>query len=54
MNRELRLWRPEDFEDTCESCGAPPGQFCRDSCDVGYSAALHHKAIADRENRTRA
>ncbi|MGW2232307.1 hypothetical protein, partial [Streptomyces formicae] len=31
-------WRPEDFEDECETCGAPPGQLCRPRCDTGYTA----------------
>ncbi|MDG9709781.1 hypothetical protein [Streptomyces sp. DH10] len=35
----LRPWRPEDFDDPCETCGAPAGQLCRAWCDTGYTAA---------------
>ncbi|OIJ93233.1 hypothetical protein BIV25_25975 [Streptomyces sp. MUSC 14] len=32
-------WRPQDFDDHCETCGAPPGQLCKAWCDTGYTAA---------------
>ncbi|MFF7534563.1 hypothetical protein ACFZB2_36500 [Streptomyces bobili] len=32
-------FRPEDFEDRCETCNAPPGQLCHAWCDTGYTAA---------------
>ncbi|MFF2165410.1 hypothetical protein ACFVWP_32585 [Streptomyces sp. NPDC058175] len=38
MSAQLRPWRPEDFDDQCETCGAPPGQLCRPSCDTGFTA----------------
>lgn len=41
-------FRPEDFEERCESCGAVPGQFCHAWCDTGYTAA---DARADAERR---
>jgi hypothetical protein len=34
----MRPWRPEDFDDRCETCGAPAGQLCRAWCDTGYTA----------------
>jgi hypothetical protein len=34
----LRPWRPDDFDDWCETCGAAPGQFCKPTCDTGYTA----------------
>lgn len=39
MNGSLRPWSLEDFDDTCETCGAPPGQFCHPWCTSGYTAA---------------
>ncbi|MFF5011476.1 hypothetical protein ACFY3G_53050 [Streptomyces phaeochromogenes] len=39
MSDSLRPWRPKDFDDTCETCDAPPGQFCRPWCTTGYTAA---------------
>ncbi|MEU9291300.1 hypothetical protein AB0D57_43450 [Streptomyces sp. NPDC048275] len=39
MSSSLRPWRPEDFDDTCETCDAPPGQLCRPWCTTGYTAA---------------
>lgn len=39
-------FRPEDFDERCEICGAPPGQLCRAWCDTGYTAA---DARADAE-----
>ncbi|WP_428950919.1 hypothetical protein [Streptomyces sp. cg35] len=41
----LRLWRPEDFIDRCETCNAPPGSFCYPHCDVGYTAEDHQRAV---------
>ncbi|WP_217236465.1 hypothetical protein [Streptomyces sp. AC555_RSS877] len=38
MTGPLRPWRPEDFDDQCETCGAPPGQLCKPPCDTGYTA----------------
>ncbi|CAM5498642.1 hypothetical protein GCM10010345_64600 [Streptomyces canarius] len=38
MTGPLRPWRPEDFDDWCETCGAAPGQFCKPACDTGYTA----------------
>ncbi|MEW1648434.1 hypothetical protein [Streptomyces sp. NPDC091219] len=34
----LPPFRPEDFDETCETCGVPPGQLCRPWCDTGYTA----------------
>ncbi|WP_455357178.1 hypothetical protein [Streptomyces sp. SYSU K217416] len=31
-------FRPEDFEERCETCLAPPGQLCHAWCDTGYTA----------------
>ncbi|MEU9222011.1 hypothetical protein AB0D47_36420 [Streptomyces sp. NPDC048376] len=39
MNSPPPLFRPEDFDEHCETCGAPPGQFCHAWCDTGYTAA---------------
>ncbi|KMS74283.1 hypothetical protein ACM01_15420 [Streptomyces viridochromogenes] len=39
MSGQLRPWTPEDFDDRCETCDAPPGQLCRPWCDTGYTAA---------------
>ncbi|MEU6511053.1 hypothetical protein [Streptomyces sp. NPDC046942] len=39
MSGQLRPWRPEDFDDHCETCGAPPNQLCKAWCDTGYTAA---------------
>ncbi|MET7693840.1 hypothetical protein ABZT06_38735 [Streptomyces sp. NPDC005483] len=38
MSGQPRPWRPEDFDDRCETCGAPAGQVCRSWCDTGYTA----------------
>jgi hypothetical protein len=38
MSFSPRPWRPEDFTERCETCGAPPGQLCEPSCDTGYTA----------------
>ncbi|MEJ8654946.1 hypothetical protein [Streptomyces sp. MS1.AVA.4] len=38
MTGSPRPWRPEDFDDRCESCGAAPGQLCKPTCDSGYTA----------------
>ncbi|MFD7283466.1 hypothetical protein ACFV80_42390 [Streptomyces sp. NPDC059862] len=34
----LPPFRPEDFDEGCETCGAAPGQLCRPWCDTGYTA----------------
>ncbi|MFJ5779741.1 hypothetical protein [Streptomyces sp. NPDC093094] len=39
-----------DFEERCETCAAPPRQFCEPWCDTGYTAADHRH---DTERRTR-
>ncbi|MEU0228233.1 hypothetical protein ABZ177_28340 [Streptomyces sp. NPDC006284] len=31
-------FRPEDFDERYDTCGAPPGQLCRAWCDTGYTA----------------
>jgi hypothetical protein len=54
MSSSLRPWRPEDFDDTCETCSAPPGQFCRPWCTTGYTAADARReadAVTARESR---
>ncbi|MEU1599140.1 hypothetical protein ABZ468_41620 [Streptomyces sp. NPDC005708] len=38
MTGPLQPWRPEDFDERCETCGAPPGRLCKPSCDTGYTA----------------
>ncbi|MFC0843431.1 hypothetical protein ACFH04_06745 [Streptomyces noboritoensis] len=38
MTGALRPWRPEDFDDWCETCSAPPGQLCKPRCSTGYTA----------------
>jgi len=43
----LPPFRPEDFEEGCETCGAGPGQLCRPECDTGYTAA-DFRADAER------
>ena len=35
----LLPFRPEDFDEACETCLAPAGQLCRPWCDTGYTAA---------------
>ncbi|MCF2435945.1 hypothetical protein LV779_22035 [Streptomyces thinghirensis] len=35
----LPPFRPEDYDEHCEACGAPPGQLCHAWCDTGYTAA---------------
>ncbi|MER5924894.1 hypothetical protein [Streptomyces mirabilis] len=42
-------FRPEDFEERCETCNAPPGQLCRAWCDTGYTA----RADAERHDAQR-
>ncbi|MGW2111952.1 hypothetical protein [Streptomyces sp. NPDC001948] len=34
----LPPFRPEDFDEECETCGAAPGQLCLSWCDTGYTA----------------
>jgi hypothetical protein len=43
----LPPFRPEDFDETCETCLAPPGQLCRPWCDTGYTAD-DYRAQAER------
>ncbi|MFE4580639.1 hypothetical protein [Streptomyces chartreusis] len=38
MSGPPRPWRPDDFDERCETCGAPPGQLCHSWCDTGYTA----------------
>ncbi|MEU8868040.1 hypothetical protein [Streptomyces umbrinus] len=38
MSGPLQSFRPEDFEEPCETCLAPPGQLCHAWCDTGYTA----------------
>ncbi|MFF3489103.1 hypothetical protein ACFYXC_38560 [Streptomyces sp. NPDC002701] len=54
MSDSLRPWRAKDFDDTCETCDAPPGQFCRSWCTTGYTAAdaLREAEKAQRESVT--
>ncbi|MFE9976233.1 hypothetical protein ACFYRD_37385 [Streptomyces hirsutus] len=46
-------FRPEDFEERCETCNAPPGQLCHAWCDTGYTVddaradAERHEAQRD-------
>ena len=35
----LPPFRPEDFDEPCETCRVGPGQLCRPWCDTGYTAA---------------
>jgi hypothetical protein len=44
----LRPWRPEDFDDRCETCEVPAGQLCKPWCDTGYTA---EDARRDAERR---
>ena len=50
MTGQPRPWRPEDFDDHCETCGAPPGHLCKAWCDTGYTADdARHDAIRRQE-----
>ncbi|MFE5688149.1 hypothetical protein [Streptomyces sp. NPDC056512] len=49
MTGPLRPWRPEDFDDQCETCGAPPGQLCRPWCDTGFTADHARREAAIRD-----
>jgi hypothetical protein len=50
----LPPFRPEEFEEACETCQAGPGQLCRPWCDTGYTPddyradAARHDAQAPR------
>ncbi|MGW7365423.1 hypothetical protein ACWGI8_18765 [Streptomyces sp. NPDC054841] len=44
-------FRPEEFDERCETSGAPQGQFCRPWCDTGYTA---EDARHDAERRDQA
>ncbi|CAM5650247.1 hypothetical protein GCM10010261_61990 [Streptomyces pilosus] len=56
MTGQPHPWRPDDFDDHCETCGAPPGQLCKPWCDTGYTAddyrrdAVRHQKAADRHS----
>ncbi|MGW4102014.1 hypothetical protein [Streptomyces sp. NPDC004976] len=58
MTGQPRPWRPEDFDDHCETCGAPPGQLRKAWGDTGYTVedarrdAVRRQETADRD-RTR-
>ncbi|MEU5044588.1 hypothetical protein [Streptomyces griseorubiginosus] len=54
MSGQLRPWRPEDFEDSCETCGAPPGQLCRSWCDTGYTSedARRDAELRDQDTKS--
>ncbi|WP_406834801.1 hypothetical protein ACICHK_00070 [Streptomyces sp. AHU1] len=44
-----RPWQPSvDFQEPCESCHAPAGQYCRPHCASGYTA---EDARLDSERR---
>ncbi len=45
-------FRPEDFEERCETCNAPPGQLCHAWCDTGYTAE-DARADAERHDAQR-
>lgn len=47
----LPPFRPEDFDERCETCDAPAGQLCRSWCDTGYTA---EDARRDAERRGQA
>lgn len=52
-NSQPRPWRPsEDFEERCESCHAPAGQYCRPHCDTGYTAQDARRDAERREQRS--
>ncbi|MEV5850379.1 hypothetical protein AB0M32_51340 [Streptomyces sp. NPDC051985] len=52
MSSPLPPFRPEDFEERCETCHAPPGQLCHAWCDTGYTAA-DARADAERHDTHR-
>ncbi|MGW2556424.1 hypothetical protein [Streptomyces sp. NPDC001635] len=47
----LPPFSPEDFDDQCETCHAPPGQLCRPSCDAGYTADDYRADAARHTDR---
>ncbi|MFD6923736.1 hypothetical protein ACFV99_26485 [Streptomyces sp. NPDC059944] len=52
-NSRPRPWLPSvDFQEPCESCHAPAGQYCRPHCDSGYTALDAQRDAARREQRT--
>jgi hypothetical protein len=50
----LPPFRPEDFDERCETCDAPPGQLCKPTCDTGYTPKdyRHDTEHRDRHRRT--
>ncbi|WP_431994944.1 hypothetical protein [Streptomyces griseoflavus] len=57
MTGQPHPWRPQDLDDHCETCGAPPGQLCKPWCDTGYTTddyrrdAVRHQKAADLPTR---
>ncbi|MGW1193675.1 hypothetical protein [Streptomyces sp. NPDC002559] len=47
----LPPFRPEDFDEECETCRAAPGQLCRSWCDTGYTADDHRAEAARQSDR---
>lgn len=45
-------WRPSDFTEPCETCGAPPSQLCRPQCDTGYTAEDYRHDAEHRHQTT--
>lgn len=53
MTGQLRPWRPEDFHDQCETCGAPAGHLCHAWCDIGYTAEDARRDAELRNDRAK-
>ncbi|MFF1517093.1 hypothetical protein [Streptomyces sp. NPDC058305] len=52
-NSEPRPWVPSvDFQEPCESCRAPAGQYCRAHCDTGTTAQDAQRDAERRQERT--
>ncbi|MEV4231239.1 hypothetical protein AB0J81_29955 [Streptomyces bobili] len=51
MTGQPRPWHPEDFDDHCETCGAPPCQLCNPWCNTGYTTD-DYRRDAQRQDRT--
>ncbi|MFF8717536.1 hypothetical protein ACF07T_39990 [Streptomyces sp. NPDC015184] len=47
----LPPFRPEDFDEECETCHVAPGQLCRPWCDTGYTADDHRADAARQADR---
>ncbi|MFJ8158531.1 hypothetical protein [Streptomyces sp. NPDC094468] len=47
MTAPMPPWQPDQFEDRCETCAAPPGELCRPWCDTGYTPD-DYRADAER------